>query len=130
MQQLALAGFIIKSRRLHQILAAPCCGRAHRALPENKSAQVSAKRDRCFCARCGRRLSQVCFAFKAGAPVPKKKALTFRCWAFLCKHRKERPLEDIIGDYPPLSDAFCFVERPVDAEINAALTVFFLRLRK
>jgi hypothetical protein len=42
--------------------------------------------------------------------------------------RKERVRKHVIGDLPALSDAGCFIERPVDAEINSALAIFLLRL--
>ena len=37
---------------------------------------------------------------------------------------------DVVGDAPALRDALGLVERPVDAEIDAALAVLFLRLRQ
>ncbi len=39
-------------------------------------------------------------------------------------------VEDVIGDATALGDALGLVERPVDAEINATLAVFFLSLGK
>src|SRR4249919_2252922 len=39
-------------------------------------------------------------------------------------------LEHIVGHAAALRDALGFVERPVDTEIDAALPVFFLRLRQ
>ena len=39
-------------------------------------------------------------------------------------------VEDVIGDATALGDALGLVERPVDAEVNAALAIFFLSLGK
>jgi hypothetical protein len=45
-------------------------------------------------------------------------------------HRKKRIRKHVVGHPPPLSDAFCLVERAVNTEINSALAVFLFRLRK
>ena len=44
--------------------------------------------------------------------------------------RLERVAEDVSGDAPALGDALGLVERPVDAEVDAALAVLLLRLRE
>ena len=44
--------------------------------------------------------------------------------------RREGVIEDVVGHVPALGDALRFVERPVNAEINPALAVFFFRLRE
>ena len=50
--------------------------------------------------------------------------------AYLLGQRCERVVEDVIGDASALRDALSFVERPMNAEINSALTIFFFRLGK
>src|SRR2546430_17635656 len=42
--------------------------------------------------------------------------------------RREGVVEDVVGDAAALGDGLGFVERPVDAEINPALAVFFFGL--
>ena len=37
-------------------------------------------------------------------------------------------IEDMIGYLPALFDSFCFIEAPVDAEVDAALAVLFFGL--
>src|SRR5437879_12524972 len=44
--------------------------------------------------------------------------------------REKGVVEDVIGDVAALGDGLGFVERPVDAEINPALAVFFFGLRE
>ena len=44
-------------------------------------------------------------------------------------YRRENVFEYVIGDAAALRDTLGFIERPVDAEINAALAVLFFRLR-
>src|SRR5262245_42648143 len=44
--------------------------------------------------------------------------------AVMAVARQQKVFEDIIGNAGPLPDALYFVEAPVDAEVNAALTVF------
>ena len=44
--------------------------------------------------------------------------------------RPERVAGDEARDLPALRDPLALVERPVDAEVDAALAVFFLRLRE
>src|SRR5256885_13496355 len=41
---------------------------------------------------------------------------------------REGVVEDVVGHVAALGDSLGFVERPVDAEINPALAVFFFRL--
>src|SRR5207244_13279427 len=48
----------------------------------------------------------------------------------LLADRREGVVEDVVGDVAALGDGLGFVERPVDAEINPALAVFFFRLRE
>jgi len=43
-------------------------------------------------------------------------------------HWCEQSLKYEVPDVPSLGDAFSFIEAPVDAEIDSALTVFFLGL--
>src|SRR5947209_2909115 len=40
----------------------------------------------------------------------------------------KRVLKDVIRHTPALGNRFCFVERPVDSQVDAALTVLFLGL--
>src|SRR5207253_3419050 len=44
--------------------------------------------------------------------------------------RGEGVVEDVVRHVAALGDRLGFVERPVDAEINPALAVFFFRLRE
>src|SRR2546430_10718028 len=44
--------------------------------------------------------------------------------------RREGVVEDVVGYVAALGDRLGLVERPVDAEINPALAVFFFRLRE
>ena len=43
---------------------------------------------------------------------------------------RERVLEDPIANLAPLRDALCLVKPPVDAQLDTALTFFFLSLRQ
>src|SRR5581483_1292763 len=43
---------------------------------------------------------------------------------------RERAVEHVIADAPPLGDTLGFIERPMNAEIDAALAVLLLRLRE
>src|SRR5712692_9454065 len=43
---------------------------------------------------------------------------------------QEGVVEDVVGHVAALGDRLRFVERPVDAEINPALAVFFFGLRE
>src|SRR5437667_7198496 len=48
----------------------------------------------------------------------------------LLADRREGVVENVVSDVAALGDRLGFIERPVDAEINPALAVFFFRLRK
>ena len=45
-------------------------------------------------------------------------------------HRKKRVGKHVISHATSLHDRFCFVECPVNTEIDSALAVFLFRLRK
>lgn len=47
---------------------------------------------------------------------------------FAAAQRCERLLENVIRYAPPLRDPFRLIKRPVDAEVNSALAIFFLGL--
>ena len=59
-------------------------------------------------------------SFPSGCPLPNP----------LAAHRLEGVVEHVVGDAAALGDALGLVERPVDAEVDAALAVLLLGLRE
>src|SRR5688572_16750506 len=53
-----------------------------------------------------------------------------RRWRYRSANRAESVVENVVRDAPALRDAGRLVERPVDAEIDAALAILLLSLRK
>ena len=66
---------------------------------------------------------------RSACPTIQKRVVGIAKRKLFLADRREGVVEDVVGYVAALGDRLGFVERPVDAEINPALAVFFFRLR-